>query len=590
MVKRANETFMAHCRNAVRLLTLILASALFCPTTSSAEEAPRNTKPFTRFKILLSSSFFNDSLPFDVPFIIWGDIPETSEAGAPLPKQITLRIAEIDDGSFNCNTAGLEYGPPQQSGLRKWTATDYSDRGIPLPTDLVSSNRLQFEFMLQKLEPKKTYCFLFQKEPGRRLTPSESLGLGKTLVSAYRGFLQRRGTIDALGTRGVEDLRQSLITALFAASPLEGLRARPGTVFDKDANAGAVFDAFRTAAARVLDAHNDVVRLGPQVNAIRPTRPNEISEAENFTRWLGELSRLQGKIQASLRAAGAEQDLNDLMRLPRDRASRLLLGVRPQDAFESLEVLEAAPGFVKDPGAPCPPGPLGVRCGVLESLRDSLARLEKVVDLQPLAKQIRITRDDIQTRLGNLRELQEAVNLREERMLEHLAELEGELPESILVLTTTLANLETRRRWYLSMDTGIAVGPTIDEVFPYIGTNMYFRPINTEAPPGPFLTRFSVLYGVTWTDNLVKEGERQPLYGESAMLLFGVGLRLTDVLRLGGGAIVIKSENPDPTIDRTRLRLTPFVALSADIDLAGVLGKMFGDDSRPPVLGGGETR
>jgi len=70
----------------------------------------------------------------------------------------------------------------------------------------------------------------------------------------------------------------------------------------------------------------------------------------------------------------------------------------------------------------------------------------------------------------------------------------------------------------------------------------------------------------------------------------GAGLRLTDVLRLGGGAIVIKGEDPDPTINRTRLRLTPFVALSADIDLAGVLGKMFGDDDRPPVLGAGEPK
>src|SRR5688572_6334388 len=243
MVMRANETFMAHCRTRVRLLLLIVASTLLCPTASSAEEAPRNTKPFTRFKILLSSSFFNDTLPFDVPFIIWGEIPESSEAGAPLPKQVTLRIAEIE-GSSDCNTAGLEYGPPQQSGLRKWTATDYSDRGISIPTDLVSSNRLQFEFMLQKLEPKRTYCFLFQKEPGRRLTPAESLGLGKTLLTAYRSFLQRSGIIDTLGTRGVEELRQSLITAVFAASPLEGLRARPGTIFDKDASAGAVFDAF----------------------------------------------------------------------------------------------------------------------------------------------------------------------------------------------------------------------------------------------------------------------------------------------------------------------------------------------------------
>jgi hypothetical protein len=154
-------------------------------------------------------------------------------------------------------------------------------------------------------------------------------------------------------------------------------------------------------------------------------------------------------------------------------------------------------------------------------------------------------------------------------------------------LTTTVGNFDTRKSWYLSMDTGIAIAPGLNEIFPYVGTNIYFRPVNKEAPPTVFLSRFSMLFGFTWTSNLNKPGETQALYGDNANIVIGAGLRATDVLRLTAGALVLKGVNPNPLIDRTRLEVTPFFSISADIDVAGILSGVFGANKTPPTLGAG---
>jgi hypothetical protein len=94
-----------------------------------------------------------------------------------------------------------------------------------------------------------------------------------------------------------------------------------------------------------------------------------------------------------------------------------------------------------------------------------------------------------------------------------------------------------------------------------------------------------VLFGFTWTDNVLKPGQREALYGGDTTMLLGAGLRATEWLRFTGGALVFKTINPNPLIDETELRLTPFFAMSADIDAADVLKNLFGADVEPPASG-----
>src|SRR5689334_3469068 len=240
---------------AALVLSLVLASG--APAVS-ADDVPRNTRPFTRFKILLSSAFFNDTLPFDVPFILWGDAPESTDPGALPSTAVLLRIAELRGAARDCSAVGAgSYGPAMRSEARTWSATDYSDRGItPVPTDVATTTRRQFEFMVPKLKPKRVYCFLFQMEPGRRISAAEAVAIAPKLLPAYRSFLQKTGRVDTVGTQGVEALRQALIKEIMAASQFQGMKPLPGTMFDPDAPAADVFETFRTAAVTVLGPHN----------------------------------------------------------------------------------------------------------------------------------------------------------------------------------------------------------------------------------------------------------------------------------------------------------------------------------------------
>jgi len=175
------------------------------------------------------------------------------------------------------------------------------------------------------------------------------------------------------------------------------------------------------------------------------------------------------------------------------------------------------------------------------------------------------------------------VNRRADLIAGQLEKIQGDMETQITLQMTTSGSAETRKTWYVGMDTGIAIAPVINEVFPYIGTNIFFRPVNTSVPPRGFGSRFSSLFGFAWTANLTKAGEREALYGDNGMVVIGAGLRATEWLRFSGGGLVFQGVNPNPLRDARRIEITPFISMSADIDLAKVVGKLFGVDATPPA-------
>jgi hypothetical protein len=72
---------------------------------------------------------------------------------------------------------------------------------------------------------------------------------------------------------------------------------------------------------------------------------------------------------------------------------------------------------------------------------------------------------------------------------------------------------------------------------------------------------------------------RDNLFGNQA-LLAGAGLRITDTIRLGAGALLFKEKDPNPLITRFRVASTYYFSLSFDLNVAkafkGGLGGLFG--------------
>jgi hypothetical protein len=146
----------------------------------------------------------------------------------------------------------------------------------------------------------------------------------------------------------------------------------------------------------------------------------------------------------------------------------------------------------------------------------------------------------------------------------------------------TAADAKTARMSHISLVAGLVYGWDLDESTTYLGANIYTRPINTDVSLAALRSeamltwrhRFSFTLGAT-ISSIEKTGQRKGIVGSSALVV-GVGWRLTDVIRLSGGALVFKEENPNPLVTNdTSLAASPYVGISFDIDVAKKFGQVF---------------
>lgn len=162
----------------------------------------------------------------------------------------------------------------------------------------------------------------------------------------------------------------------------------------------------------------------------------------------------------------------------------------------------------------------------------------------------------------------------------------------VAIDSSTVYGFQARQKMYLSADIGFVGGVgDVEEVVPYLGTNIYFRPVNKEAPLPPFwqspqpLSRCGLTLGVT-LDGIAKDGERADLFSDYSVV-GGLGCRITESIRLGGGAIVYQELDPNPLIDDEKLAAAPYVSISVDWDVREFfvgINRLF-----TRALGGGES-
>jgi hypothetical protein len=157
---------------------------------------------------------------------------------------------------------------------------------------------------------------------------------------------------------------------------------------------------------------------------------------------------------------------------------------------------------------------------------------------------------------------------------------------------STSGNFATQQRNYISADAGFVWAPELDELVPYLGTNLYFRPVNKNAPLATlggfgetFTRRFALTFALT-ASSISDDGDaagtmRDDLFA-SQSLLVGAGLRVTDSMRLGAGAIVFKRDDPSPLIDDPELNFSYYLAFSFDMDVVSLFSRTFGDALNPP--------
>lgn len=151
-------------------------------------------------------------------------------------------------------------------------------------------------------------------------------------------------------------------------------------------------------------------------------------------------------------------------------------------------------------------------------------------------------------------------------------------PIDIPVPGTTTAEFVTRGEWYITADLGFASLFLQDgtKIKPYLGVNFNIFPINRQANYSLFKSiatnkwrdlkkALSVVIGLT-VSSLGENEKNTDLLG-STSLLSGMGVRVTDGVRVTVGAFWTNKKSENPLFDKKKLWVNPYVSLSLDWDL-----------------------
>jgi hypothetical protein len=136
--------------------------------------------------------------------------------------------------------------------------------------------------------------------------------------------------------------------------------------------------------------------------------------------------------------------------------------------------------------------------------------------------------------------------------------------------TVAIANGHTGRKNYVSVDAGFLFAGDIGIGALYVGSNIYFRPVNKDAPLSSFGgigRRLALTVGVTISsvaDEIHKT--RSDLFWNQSLVL-GAGYRITSSIRGGAGALVFRESDPNPLVTRTSTAATWYASFSLDLDL-----------------------
>jgi hypothetical protein len=214
-----------------------------------------------------------------------------------------------------------------------------------------------------------------------------------------------------------------------------------------------------------------------------------------------ELIKWSQQIDALIKSKGLDPNVAaPFANLALEDARKILYGQQrtvaaavPLEEFWDVDLNVVPPPGASYPlDAPCPvAGPAVNRCKLITEYREAVQALVKAAPGQTIADTAPVIAA-FDNQRNQLLFAQSAVNARYRAMDSLLRSLDARIQESFSLLTTTGGSATTRKAWYISMDTGIAVAPALNEVFPYFGSTMFFRPVNKAVPPSTFGTRFSV--------------------------------------------------------------------------------------------------
>jgi hypothetical protein len=542
------------------------------PSPAPQEPGPEPSKPFSKIPVDINTAGIEQTLPFDVPFYLTGTADATI-------KRLNLRLVERSRGSASATCAG-----GRVIADMPWVYRTGMSRNFQV-------------FEPRPLQSNRMYCLnVTITRTVDAMVVTQFRKEGRARVDAALRAVQPHTAVTLVQA---DQLRQRLIAVV--ADPLTGDRlvAPAKSIFWNDpsmtqADRDAVARTFIVFLKKIKDQQDN--RDNESDSILPSTGAGAITE---FQKWTAPVDRFWEQLVTRVDAAaktnpalaalvtGHLQDYRDLATLSSTALNAVANGGLPNgtsppllDTWDTSEIdkrvanenamlakLEAAAVLVKSIQGTSP---------AVSTAGLNLIAAEQA-SLTTLATAIGRTQRAVEDTRDVLIDLGKLLSKRDAAIDQAINELSDDLEQNVTLVATSVGNFATRHAWYIGADLGFAWIPGIEETTPYIGTNIYFRPVNKDAPlvgeTDSFSRRASAMVGVTVASTLDKAGVRDNLF-DSRMLLLGAGLRLNDSLRIAGGILVFKAPDPNPFIDNPHIKYSFFVSGSVDWDVKSTFTKM----------------
>lgn len=593
------------------LVSLLLLGGAFPPRPALAQDPPDT---LTDVEVDLSGRLFKQVLPFDTTFLIHGQVPVKTQRVTVqyIGKPFDLRVEQPKPEDCSAPRPAGEPPPPPKCfrQLRNdkeeevpcaWAPASpilWERQEVPPPD---ATTLPTFRVAVPPLEAKHHYVFNFEVQ--RALDENDLKDFRARARNVLNAALWENRD-DDFSTEDNEKLRRQLVRELqIAACP--GLRIVSENIFNlsipyQQLPAESRID-FNRLTGQILD---------PQ-GRIRDNVRNRSTTQMSFSQELKSIAENQAldKLIQGLRAraASGQQGTDALLKQFLDQNQSALRFANMGDSERAaVAVGLASPEFVETM-APDAAGQYADSYSAtardlraldewLRSLVEGSNRplLDEAVSAKTLTEadvtSLGAVLDDVEDAsdlafalANNASQVQTNQQARSASLDSLVDEVDLQAREAgVLLQSNTLGSFKTQQSWYIAGDFGFLYGPEIEKSVPYLGTNIYFRPVNKAVPlsqKGGFGRRFAVTLGLT-VKSVADENPqtRSDLFNNNSLLL-GAGLRLTDSARIGAGALIFEESNPSPLLSSESTTYSPYVSLSFDIDVlsffrgfAGVFG------------------
>ena len=596
-----------------RALAAVLSSVLLGGLPALADDP---TPPFPDVEVDLSGRLFESVLPFDVPFLLHGAVPLTTQRVDVWYIQADRGFRVVEPRAAGCPSGdGAAVAPvppapaapacfrqrrgggeesfacawlPATGGPISWTQELPPAAGATIET---------FRVPIPPLDARSYFVFKFAVQ--RQLTAADLQQFRASALAALDPMLRQVGDVEAT-TAQSEAMRRALVAALQGAA-CPGLTIVSDNLFDLAIPYERLADAYKVELHRLV---GDVLNAQDRVRSNLQSRSRYQPDLQGQLDTIAEsaaLDELIAGLRARVAAAptgseGLLQEFLDqhaaglgLAALTAPQRAAAALGQAGQSAGTAsppvVETIDpaAAGGYAASYRAT--QGDLGDLRDWLESLVEGGNRrlVDELVagggsglsaaDAATLPTVLAAVRR-AQALAGALANAAEQVQRNQAQRASSLAELVDVVEvqaraAGLIVDASTVGNFKTQQAWYISADFGFAAASEVEKAVPYIGTNIYLRPVNKDAPlrdKGGFLRRFAFTLGLTVKSIADDPQTRDDLFDNNSLLLGG-GLRVTDSARLGLGALVFEERDPNPLIQDESLTFAPYLSLSFDWDV-----------------------